>query len=280
MNGRLTKEWVIKHLPKRPESANKGTFGKVLVIAGSKNYPGAAYLSCAAAYRVGAGLVTLATTLFVKFIISKKIPEVTFLDFAEVFQKIKDYEVIILGPGLGQNAEISRFVKKHMKKKLPPVLIDGDGLNILSKIDGWWKRLTPENILTPHPQEMSKLTGWEVGQIQDNRKKTAKEFAKKWNQVVILKGANTIVASPAGEVKVSPFVNPLLATAGTGDILSGIIGGFLAQGLTPFDAALVGVYIHGLAAEILSGKLGQGGALASDLLPLLPKVINNLRKKV
>lgn len=277
---KLTKEWVIKRLPKRPKDANKGTFGKVLVIAGSKNYPGAAYLSCAAAYRIGVGLVTLATTLFVKSIISKEIPEVTFLDFAEVFQKTKDYEVIILGPGLGQNAENSRFVKKLMGKKLPPVLIDGDGLNILSKIDGWWKRLTPENVLTPHPQEMSKLTGWGVEQIQDNRKKTAREFAKKWNQVVVLKGANTIVASPVGEVKVSPFVNPLLATAGTGDILSGTIGGLLAQGLTPFDAALVGVYVHGLAGEFLSGKLGQGGALASDLLLLLPEVINNLRKKV
>lgn len=275
---KLDKKTALSLLPKRPKDANKGTFGKVLVIAGSQNYPGAAYLSCAAAYRVGAGLITLATDDIVKIIVSKKLPEVTFLSLEEVNQKLSDFNVLLLGPGLGQEGKVVNLVKQLVKKNLPETIIDGDGLNILSKMDKWWDKLNGEVILTPHPGEMSRLTGNSIDEIQKNREDTAKNFAKIWNQVVVLKGANTTIASPGGEVAISPFINPALATAGTGDVLSGIIAGFLAQGLNTFDAACLGVYIHGMAGEMLKEKYGNAGNLASDLLPLLPKVIQHIQK--
>lgn len=270
----LTDEWVAKKLPKRPKDANKGTFGKVLVIAGSENYPGAAYLSCAACYKVGAGLVTLATDQTTKIIVSRKLPEVTFLSFDEVFQKIRDFDVLLLGPGLGQ-VEFAR--KIILENHLPKTVIDGDGLNMLSKIKNFWEKLKGEAVLTPHPGEMARLTGLSIDRIQAARIDVAKQFAKKWNQVVVLKGANTAVVSPAAEAKLAPFANPALATAGTGDVLAGCIAGFLAQGLKPFDAACVGVYIHGLAGEMVRRKLGDAGALASDLLPALPQVLKQLK---
>lgn len=274
---KLTKEWVANKLPKRPKDANKGIFGKVLVIAGSKNFPGAAYLCCAAAYRVGAGLVTLATSLEVKIIVSRKLPEVTFLSFSEVFKKLSEYDVILMGPGLGQEEKTIKLMKELIKKQLPDIVIDGDGLNILVKIDKWWDSLGDDVIITPHPGEMARLTGLTVDQVQSNRIDMAQTFSQKWNKVVVLKGANTVIVSPAREVVINPFANPVLSTAGTGDVLSGIIAGFIAQGLEPFDAASLGVYIHGLAGGCLSKRIGDAGAKASDLLPFLPQAIQKLK---
>lgn len=274
---KLTKQYIISLLPKRPKDANKGTFGKVLVIAGSENYPGAAYLASAAAYRVGAGLVTLATIPIVQNIVSKKLPEVTYLPYDKVFEGLSQYDVLLFGPGLGQEKDKVEFIETLLKKPLPETVIDGDGLNILSKIGNWWDKLKTEAVLTPHPGEMSRLTGLSVDTIQLRRAYVAQEFSKKWNQVVVLKGANTIVTSAAGEIGLNPFANPVLSTAGTGDVLAGVISGMLSQGLKPFDAASVGVYIHALAGEILKEKFGDAGALASDLLPILPIVIKQLK---
>lgn len=291
----LTKEWVFKRLPQRPDNANKGTFGKVLVIAGSENYPGAAYLACAACYRVGTGLVTLATEPSAKIIVSRKLPEVTFLSYDETFGKVGECDAVLIGPGLGQNDQAVKFMERMPGIDLPPAIIDGDGLGILSKMGKWWERFwtssprlsfgeagqnnkTIKMILTPHPGEMALLTGLTVKKIQANRINVVQYFAKKWDKVVVLKGANTVVASPAGEVALSPFANPILATAGTGDVLAGVIAGMLAQGLEPFDASRVGVFIHGAAGEMVSKKLGDAGMLASDLLPILPKIIKQLKK--
>lgn len=273
----LTEEYIFGLLPKRPIDANKGTFGKVLVIGGSKNYPGAAYLSCAAAYRVGAGLVTLVTGDIVKIIVSRKLPEVTFLSLEEVNQKLSNFNVLLLGSGLGQSNGAVKLVNQLILDKLPKSIIDGDGLNILSKINNWWDKLNGEVVLTPHPGEMSRLTGKSINEIQKNREEVAKGFAKKWRKIIVLKGANTIVVSPAGEVAISPFANPALASAGTGDVLAGIIAGFLAQGLDCFDASCLGIYIHGLAGEILKEKFGDAGIVASDLLTILPKLIKSLK---
>lgn len=271
-----TKQYISSLLPRRPLNANKGTFGKVLVFAGSENYPGAAYLSCAASYRVGAGLVTLATEPSVKAIVSRKLPEVTFLSFDEIFTKLGDYDVLLIGPGLGQEQEKMMLMERLVAKKLPKAVIDGDGLNILSKMDKWWERLSSEVVLTPHPGEMARLTGLNLAQIQSNRENIALQFSKRWEKTVVLKGANTIIASSDGRVFVSPFANPLLATAGTGDVLAGVTAGFIAQGLNTFDSAVCGVYIHGLAGEKLKEKYGKAGTLASDLLPLLPHIIKEL----
>lgn len=258
----LTKKWVKERLPNRPRNANKGTFGKVLVIAGSENYPGAAYLSCSACYRVGAGLVTLATIPSVKIIVSRMLPEVTFLRQSDVPGKIKDYDVLLVGPGLEENYQLPII-------NLPPTVVDAGGLM-------WGARLKGEAVLTPHPGEMARLTGLSIDEIQKDRINITQKFATKWNKIIVLKGANSVIASPSGEVSVSPFVNPTLATAGTGDVLSGIIAGFLAQGLNVFDGAAVGVYTHGLAGEIIGKKIGDAGLLAGDLLPLLPQIIKNL----
>lgn len=251
----LTKDWVRRKLPKRPKDANKGTFGKVLVIAGSENYPGAAYLSSAACYRAGAGLVTLVTTTSVKIIVSRMLPEVTFLGQSEVTRKIKDYDVLLVGPGLERDYRLP-------VANLPPTVFDAGGLD-------WGISLKEEAVLTPHPGEMSRLTGLPVAEIQKDRINIAKKYAKRWNKIIVLKGANTIIASPAGRIGFSPFANPALATAGTGDVLAGVITGFLAQKLNLFDAACVGVYIHGLAGKKIS--------LASDLLTILPQIIRNLK---
>lgn len=256
---KLTNQWIISKLPKRPADANKGTFGKVLVIAGSENYPGAAYLACAGAYRVGAGLVSLITTQEVKIIISRKLPELTFLS-----KPSTDYDVLLFGPGLGSSGR-HKFINS-----LPKAVVDGDGLRL-------FKKRLREAVLTPHPGEMSRMTGLTIEKIQQYREKAAKEYAEIWDKVVVLKGANTVVASPDGEVRISPFDNPLLATAGTGDILSGMIAGLIAQGLNNFDAAAVAVYIHGFAAELLKEKLGDRGMLASDLLPVLPEAIKKIK---
>lgn len=274
-NQQLTKELIAHWLPKRQIDANKGTFGKLLVVAGSENYPGAAYLSCAAAYRAGAGLVTLATEPQVKIIVSRKLPEVTFLSRDEVFENLKKYNALLIGPGLGQGLEITKFLGQLFKKQLPKTIIDADGLNILAQIDNWWTKLDNETILTPHPGEMARLTNFSIGGIQRDRINTAQQFAQKWDKIVVLKGANTVIAS-SGKTLISPFANPVLATAGTGDILAGVITGLLAQGLKPFDAAAVGAYIHGLAGEKLRKKIGNAGMLASDLLPLLPQIIKDL----
>lgn len=281
-------------IPKRPKDANKGTFGKVLVIAGSKNYPGAAYLACAACYRVGTGLVTLATISIVQNIVCKKLPEVTFIILSEengvigelaldqLFPKIMEYDVILVGPGLDRKEQTVKFIHQLFRMGIGELkfVIDGDGLNALSQIEEWDKLL--ENygnsaVLTPHPGEMARLTGLSIENIQKDRKNTAQEWASKWGQVVVLKGANSVVAQSIGGVVVTPFANPALATAGTGDVLAGCIAGLLAQGLTPYDAAWTGVYIHGLAGEMVKETVGSAGALASDLLPLLPKVIARIR---
>lgn len=275
----LNRKYVTAHLPRRPQNANKGTFGKVLIIAGSENYPGAAYLCCAACLRVGCGLVTLVTSQSIKNIVSKKLPEMTFLSYKEVLKKIDNYDVFVLGPGLGQKNETIRLIRQLTRLKLPKTVIDGDGLNILAKTDNWWKKLRGEAILTPHPGEMSRLTNLTIEQIQSNRENIAKEFSKKWNQVLVLKGANTIIVSPFGKINISPFANPLMATAGTGDVLAGVIAGFIAQGLDLFDGACLGVFVHGMAGELVREKLGDSGMLASDLLPKLPLTIKKLKGK-
>lgn len=265
----LSKLEVSGLLPKRPSNANKGTFGKVLVVAGSDKYPGAAYLTTAAAYKIGAGLVTLASNLFVREITAKKISEVTYMDLDEVVGKIRDYDALLIGPGLGQSDETSDLVWQVLSMiNLPKTLIDADGLNILSKIDRWWKKVSFKGVLTPHPGEMSRLTGLSAKEIQANREKVAGDYAKKWDQVVILKGANSVIAS-LDDVIISPFADASLARAGTGDVLSGVIAGLMAQGLSSFDAAKVGCFIHGTA--------GKDITIASDLINKLPEVIKSLR---
>jgi hydroxyethylthiazole kinase-like uncharacterized protein yjeF len=287
----LTKDWAVTVVPKRPLSANKGTFGKLLVCAGSINYTGASFLACAGAIRTGAGLVTLATAATLHPIIAAKLAEVTHLPLPEakpgiisadaveiVYQQVKQYNALLLGCGLGQDPSTVEFVKSLIARPgLPPTVIDADGLNSLANITGWQQQVSGETILTPHPGEMSRLCGLSVAEIQADRTGMALKYAAEWQKTVVLKGAFTVIAAPDGRCRISPFANPGLASAGTGDVLAGVIAGLMGQGLPAFDAAALGVYLHGAAGVRVSKEMGDTGMIASDLLPALPPVIKQIK---
>jgi len=289
----ITAEWARSVLPKRPLGANKGTFGRVLVIAGSTNYIGAAYLACSGAIRVGAGLVTLAIARSLQPVLASKLTEVTYLPLPEshpgiisseaarlIHQQLEQYDVLLLGCGLGQSQQVARFVAAtilHSRKRLPPLVLDADALNTLAQIPRWWRELADDAILTPHPGEMARLAGVSVDEVQRDRAGIARRAAPEWNKTVVLKGAYTVVAAPDGKAKISPIANPGLASAGTGDVLSGAIAGLVAQGLSLFEAAALGVYLHGEAGEMVKDKLGDAGMIATDLLPVLPLAIKQLK---
>jgi hydroxyethylthiazole kinase-like uncharacterized protein yjeF len=291
----LAGEQVRSILPERPLQANKGSFGRVLVVAGSMKYIGAAYLACSGAIRVGAGLVTLATTLTLQSILAAKLTEVTYLPLPEsrpgvvspeaarlISQQLEGYNVLLLGCGLGQSQAAVRLVRSILLAKepreLPALVLDADALNTLASVPDWWQHLTTDAILTPHPGEMARLTGMSVPEIQADRLGAAKKWAAEWHKTVVLKGAYTVVASPDGRSIINPVANPGLASAGSGDVLTGAIAGLVAQGLPLFEAAAGGVYLHGQAGELVRERLGDAGMIASDLLPELPVVIKNLKE--
>jgi hydroxyethylthiazole kinase-like uncharacterized protein yjeF len=301
-------------LPRRPDDAHKGTFGKVMVIAGSPQYPGAGSLATAGAARVGAGLVTLAAGR-AALVGPGRLPEVTlqFLPEAdwnalgeetavEALKHLDGYSALLVGPGLGREDQTRTFLQRLLgvdtprqrghigfrlaaaaeqqddgqRPELPPTVIDADGLTLLSQIENWWERLPSGRcVLTPHPGEMKRLLGDE--ELPGDLVRAAEDAAKQWGQVVVLKGATTVVAEPAGRSAVHDGGNAALATAGTGDVLAGAIAGLLAQGLAPFDAAVLGVYLHGAAGQLVREDLGDMGAIASDLLPRLPLAIKALK---
>jgi len=185
-----------------------------------------------------------------------------------------------MGCGLGQHHSTMDFVKASLfSTSTPPraCVLDADALNALAKTPDWWHLLDAPTVLTPHPGEMARLTGVPVAEIQANRLAIAQQKAVEWQKVVVLKGAYTVIAAPDGRAKLNPSANPGLASAGTGDVLSGAIAGLLAQGLSPFHASCCGVYLHSAAGEMVKDELGDAGMVAGDLLPLLPKVIKKLK---
>jgi NAD(P)H-hydrate epimerase len=296
----MTASGVRGLLPARPPDANKGTFGRVLVVAGSENYVGAAHLAAAGAYRVGAGLVTLACPRSLHAIIASGLTEATYLPLPEedgppagragglareaadhVLRALDGYQTLLLGCGLGQRGATQSFVRAVLfslpADLAPAVVVDADGLNALAKTPGWWRELKGQAIVTPHPGEMARLSGRPIADIQADRLGCAVSCAQEWGKTVVLKGAHTVVASPDGRAGLSPFANPALASGGTGDVLAGAVAGFLAQGLSPFEAAVCGVYVHAAAGEEARRAMGDAGPMAGDLLPLLPRAIKDLK---
>ena len=280
-------------LPLRSPDAHKGSFGKTMVVAGSRNYIGAAYLAGSAATRSGSGLVTIALPASIQTAVASKAIEPTYLPLAEsspgvakpstasdVTDALDGYNSLLVGCGMGQTADTRAFIEAilHSRAPLPPTVIDADGLNALATTPQWWERLEDTTILTPHPGEMARLTSMSTRDVQADRIGVATESAARWNKVVALKGAHTVVAYPDGHAMLSPFANPGLATAGTGDVLAGSIAGLLSQGASPENAAALGVYLHGLAGERVRGRLGDTGMVASDLLPELPLAVKSLRE--
>lgn len=308
-----TPQQIGSLLPERAPNAHKGTFGKAIIVAGSVNYTGAPYLAAAAAGRVGAGLVTLAPPQPLHTALAARLSEATFLLLPHhtgvlapaaiklLTEQVPGYSAMLLGPGLGREKETVAFVHQLLgiagappvrrigfqreqeatteHVDLPPLVIDADGLNALADAEEWWSYLPGNTILTPHPGEMARLSGLEVQEIEGDRLAAARDYAARWGQVVVLKGAFTVIAAPDNRLVVMPFANPALATAGTGDVLAGAIVGILAQGLSPFDAAVCGAYLHGLAGEIVADRVGAAGALAGDLLPALPRAISALHAR-
>jgi NAD(P)H-hydrate epimerase len=278
-------------LPQRRTDGHKGSFGHVLVVAGSRRFIGAPVLAATAAYRSGAGLVTLAAPEGAYRLAAAMLLEQVHLPLAEtpdghvsaeaaavVRGALEGATASVIGPGLG-NVESVRQLLEAVLLTEPaldtPGVIDADALNGLASTYGWWERLTMPAVLTPHAGEMSRLMSRSVSAIQHDRLDTALEAAIRWQQVVVLKGAHTIVASPDGRAAISPFANPALAAAGTGDVLAGIVGGLLAQGVAPYDAAVAGVHVHAEAAHRIGGW--SSGLLASDLLLEIPRAMHGLR---
>ncbi|MGZ4481198.1 MAG: NAD(P)H-hydrate dehydratase [Gaiellales bacterium] len=278
-------------LPQRPLDAHKGTFGTAVVLAGSLGLTGAAYLTSTAAARTGAGLVRLLVANTIYPILAAKCTEVMATPVPEVapgavghaaydsiLRQMATAEVGIIGPGLGRDSSTWRLVLDLALHARCPLVIDADGLNALSDSPRAKGKLGKHRVLTPHPGELARLTGRTTDAIGADRTASARKAAKEWGAIVVLKGAHTVVAHPDGRTSEDPHEVPALATGGTGDVLSGIIGGLIAQGSDPFAAAVTGVYIHAAAGRRISHRLGDSGLLASDLLLEIPLVMNILRQ--
>jgi ADP-dependent NAD(P)H-hydrate dehydratase / NAD(P)H-hydrate epimerase len=302
-------------LPERPLDAHKGTFGTALIAAGSANYTGAALLAGKAAYRVGAGLVTMAVPSLLHNALAGQFPEAIwsllphergFISREAVKKLSEGFEratALLVGPGFGMEDTTQGFLedlftgisapkkapgrigflqeqetkKEEAAAHLPPLVIDADGLKLLAKVKDWEKALPAPAVLTPHPGEMAILTGLSTEEIQADRTGVAVKYAKKWGQVVVLKGAFTVIAAPDGNSTVIPVASPALARAGTGDVLSGLIVGLLAQGLDAYDAAVAGAWIHAQAGLIAADDLGSAASvLAGDVLEAIPDVMSDL----
>ena len=314
-------------LPARPAEANKGTFGRLLIVAGSANYIGAGVLAALGALRSGVGLVTLAVPVELLPVVAAHLIEPTFVPLPSdlgaliersvepVFKTLaeREYSALLVGCGLGRERETQAFIRGLLlsnaetafgrgsdramgfgfaarraeptakeadkgaegktPRTLPPLVIDADGLNLLSEIDGWAERLPHNSVLTPHPGEMARLRGLTTAEVQADRVGVARAAAQEWQQVVVLKGAKTVIAAPEGRVQINPTATPALASGGTGDVLAGVIASLLAQGLAPFDAALAGAWLHGRAGEICAERIGLAGVLASDVAAALPEAM-------
>ncbi|MFZ2631435.1 MAG: NAD(P)H-hydrate dehydratase [Desulfosalsimonadaceae bacterium] len=288
-----------QHLLTRTEAANimiprrwdahKGHTGHVLVVAGSKGKTGAANLSAIAALRSGAGLVTLGIPETSLPVVAARCMEVMTAPLAEtgtgaisdnalpsVMSLLKDKKCLAIGPGMGTDPETRRLVSRLIMDSPVPMVVDADGLNHISDNPEILQSRRSEIVLTPHPGEMARLTGRPTGWIQENRISCAREFAVKYKVHLVLKGARTLIAHPDGHVFVNLTGNPGMASAGMGDVLTGVVAGFISQGYPPGTAAHLAVYLHGFAADILSTAKGPFGFLASDVAAALPSAIAEL----
>lgn len=290
----ITKDMVRGSLPKRPSEGHKGTFGTCLVIAGTASYTGAAFLAGKAAYRGGCGLVHLATLKPVQKSLSGKLVEAvwTILPDGEGFydpsgvgllkEKIPQADSLVIGPGWGLSERNEEFLEKLLRI-IPidmPTIFDADGLKLLSKIPQWWQLVPRQSILTPHPGEMAILGDLEITDIHSERWAVAKEYAKMWDLTLVLKGAETVIADKDGRLWINPVSESALATAGSGDVLSGLIGGLLAQGLSTQNAAVVSTFLHSQAGIFAKQKFGTNVSVtAVDILESLSDSFSMILRK-
>jgi len=286
-------------IPQRKKYSHKGTYGHVLLVAGSKGKTGAALMAARACLRTGAGLVTIGIPETLVNALQSRVTEEMVLplpdkgngtlsfEAAESILNFKKATVLAIGPGLSVNKEITGLVSLLVTKSKIPMIIDADGLNAISEKTALLKRSRAPVVLTPHPGEMARLlkqitehrsqiTDTMRNQIEQDRIVTAMSFAKRTKAYLVLKGVPTIIATPEGETFINSTGNPGMATAGTGDVLTGMIAAFLAQGANPGDASVLGVYLHGLAGDMIAEKKGQRSLIASDLIKAIPGALKGV----
>lgn len=306
----VTEELVCNLLPKRSDYSHKGSYGKVLIIGGCVNYPGAPLLAGRGAYAVGAGLVQVAVPESIYQCPTASSLELTWAileDAAGAISEIAantalpfalDASSVVIGPGLGREESTKRFLhkllldgiksdglgvgfpgiaKQHTRRShnadMPATVIDADGLYLLKEAAGWFEKLSGKNVLTPHPGEMAWMTGMTVEEVQNDRIEVARKFAQEWKQTLVLKGPLTVIADVTGRIAVIPVATSSLAKAGTGDVLAGMIGGLLAQGLGTWEASIVGAWLHAQAGLLASEEIGcTESVLASDVIRAIPRV--------
>jgi ADP-dependent NAD(P)H-hydrate dehydratase / NAD(P)H-hydrate epimerase len=273
-------------LLRRNPDSHKGNFGHVLILAGSARFSGAAVLCCQACLRSGAGLVTLGipeslNKVFIKVkpaeAMTLPLPQteegtISSLAFGKIREFAKNIDVLAIGPGLSQNTSTKSLVRRVIKSIAKPLVVDADGLNALAAhlnvLSG-----KVQAILTPHPGEMARLLGTQVSRVQKDRKKVAKDFVNRYNVILVLKGHETLVVEKIKGIYLNKTGNPGMAKAGSGDVLTGMIAAFLAQGLSGFDAAKYAVYLHGLAGDLAAKEKSQLAMIASDIIAKIPKAI-------
>jgi NAD(P)H-hydrate epimerase len=284
----ITPEYVAARLPRREADAHKGCQGHVLAVAGSRGLSGAAFLAAQGALRAGSGLVTVAVPESISNVMEMKTTEAMTLALpetlsgglgADAVRQVQDFSsrssVVLLGPGLGRQEETLESVRELVRTIERPLVLDADALYAVAGHNELFAAAGGLAVLTPHPGEMARLTGLSVKQIQTDRLGSARRAAAEWNSIVVLKGSRTVVAFPDGELYVNPTGNPGMATGGAGDVLAGMIAALIAQGLSSHDAAVLGVYLHGVAGDLAaSGR--PVGMTAMDLAEQVPAAIYSL----
>ncbi|MFH0732689.1 MAG: NAD(P)H-hydrate dehydratase [Candidatus Omnitrophota bacterium] len=271
---------------KRKANTNKGDYGHLLVVAGSEGMCGAACLTSEAALRSGCGLVTLAlpksqnkiAQVKLSEVMTKPLPQTKEKSIAssalpDILKLLKGKDAVVIGPGISRNKDTRKLILSLLPKIKIPIVLDADGLNAIAGKSDALEKIKAPVIMTPHPGEMARLIDTEASDVQKQRKTVAKAFATKYNVVLVLKGHKTIVAAPKKKTYINKTGNPGMATAGSGDVLSGVIGSFLVQGTSAFEAAKLGVYIHGLAGDLAAKDLGQASMIAGDMLQKLPEAM-------
>jgi len=284
----IEREFVKANFPKRIANSNKGSFGKVFVIGGSYGYSGAPILATKAALRSGCGMVYTGVPYSICDILEIKSIESITIGLYEnegklslkcidaILKHLLNMNCVLFGPGLGQSEDINIIAQKIIRTCTTPLIIDADGLNAISQNINILKEKKTDIIITPHPGEMARLLGKDISYINSNRIAVAKQFSDEYNVTVVLKGAHTVITSPHGETYINQNGSSALASAGTGDVLAGIIASLVAQGVSTATAAILGVYLHGAASDNAVQKYGEHGLIASDLLEYLPITIKRV----
>lgn len=284
-------------VPERPADGHKGTFGQAVVVAGSTRFPGAAALAAEACARSGAGLTMIAAPEVAQPLFAPRFPDAVHEPLPSsggtvneesarvLLRALPGTDALLVGPGMGHTADTEAFTRGLLAgldniEGLRAVVLDADALNALSSHRGWYEWFQTPRLVTPHPGEMARLLGITTEAVQNDRLRYATEYARTINGVVVLKGACTIIAAPDGRARISGAMNSMLATGGTGDVLAGLIAGFIAQGCEPYDAATAAVYVHAETASMVAKEYGEAAGLAQDLLRALPDARKNLDSRV